>query len=106
MALTMGKKLVYGIYKGVKEYGHIGPIGSRLAGLLTYENAPYEDIIKDLIAADFLRNGGEYEVIDNACSIHIHHKCSVIRKIGGIALVLMYENDFDQWCALDQHGEF
>lgn len=84
-------EMIYGIYFGKEEDGYYVPEEPREAGCVIGENHSDEDIIKGLIASDFLSQWNDYIVIDNICSIHIHHKVNGIQ--GGIALVLSYEED-------------
>ena len=86
-------QMVYGIYYGQEIDGYNGPCENREAGCVISENQSDKEIIKQLIASDFLSQWGEYIVIDNGCSIHIHHKIN--GRQGAIALVLIYEEDFE-----------
>lgn len=82
---------VYGIYFGKEVNGYYAPVGDRQAGCVIAENQSHEEIIKHLVASDFLCQWNKYVVIDNISSIHIHHNLN--GEIGGLALVLMYEED-------------
>jgi len=93
LAQTKQVEMVYGIYYGNTKDGYNGPDSERQAGCVIGENQPDLDIIANLVASDFLSQWNEYVVVDNGPSIHIHHK--VNGKIGGIALVLMYEEDIE-----------
>ncbi len=84
-------EMVYGIYYGDKIDNYYGPKERREAGCVISENQSDEDLIKHLIASDFLCQWTKYIVIDNGPSIHIFH--NINGKQGGIALVLMYEED-------------
>lgn len=86
------KVMVYEIYYGERLDELYSPTAEKQAQMLIEENASDDEITKYLIACDFLSQWNEYIVIDNGPSIHIHHK--VNGKIGNIAIVLMYLEDF------------
>ncbi len=84
---------VYGIYFGKTDSNFTGPDGERQAGRIIGENESDKEIIANLVAADFLSQWNEYVVIKYGPSIHIHHKLN--DKLGGIVLVLVYEEDLE-----------
>jgi len=94
-AQTKEIEMVYGIHFGEKVDEYFGPCEREEAECIISENQSDESLIAQMVNADFLSQWAEYMVIDNGCSIHIHHK--IKGKQGGIALVLMYKEDLNGW---------
>jgi hypothetical protein len=94
LALENNVQMIYGIYFGKIEQGYVGPDGERQAGCVITENQSDEEIIANLVASDFLSQWNQYTVIHNGPSIHIYYKLE--GRVGGIALILMYEEDMEQ----------
>jgi hypothetical protein len=84
-------EMVYGIYYGKVEGCYVGPHSVREAGCVVGEYQTDESLIKHLIASDFLSQWGEYIVVNYGPSMHVYNK--IKGQQGGIALVLMYEED-------------
>lgn len=84
-------EMVYEIYHGERMGEYYGPSGEKQAEMIITENASDDEIIKNLIASDFLSQWADYMVIDNGPSIHIHYNVEGMK--GKIVLVLMYLED-------------